>query len=171
MKVRIAGIAHESVVDGPGIRTTVFFQGCLHACPGCHNPQTWRLDGGREYQVDELLNQLKLTPLISGVTFSGGEPFLQAKAAAALGAAIKKRGLNLWVYSGFVWEDLLAKVDQPGYRKLIGLADVIVDGPYRQEERRLSVPFRGSSNQRLILVKEALETGKIVEWQPQRVAI
>ncbi|HYH04502.1 MAG TPA: 4Fe-4S cluster-binding domain-containing protein, partial [Bacillota bacterium] len=87
MKLRIAGIAHESVVDGPGIRTSVFFQGCLHACPGCHNPQTWSRDGGSEYTVAELLTELKLTPLISGVTFSGGEPFLQAKAAAGLGAA------------------------------------------------------------------------------------
>jgi anaerobic ribonucleoside-triphosphate reductase activating protein len=171
MQVRIAGVVNESVVDGPGIRTVIFFQGCPHACPGCHNPETWNFRGGRELSVSDLIRSLKVTPLISGVTFSGGEPFGQAEAASALGASLKALGLNLWVYTGFLWEQLLNNLKKPGYAELINLADVVVDGPFQQELKRSDLSFRGSTNQRLIRVKASLNDGKVVEWYPESVAI
>jgi anaerobic ribonucleoside-triphosphate reductase activating protein len=171
VKVRIAGVVNESVVDGPGIRTAIFFQGCPHACPGCHNPQTWSFQGGQELSILELMRSLKITPLISGVTFSGGEPFGQAEAAANLGAPLKSLGLNLWVYTGFRWEQLLSNLAKPGYSELLNLTDVVVDGPFQKDLKRSDLPFRGSANQRLVLVKESLTSGKIVEWYPESVAV
>ena len=99
--MRLAGIVHESISDGPGIRIVIFFQGCPHACQGCHNPHTWDAMGGSEIDTTELLAGLRFSPLISGVTLSGGEPFAQAEAAVTLAQAAKARGLNLWVYSGY----------------------------------------------------------------------
>jgi anaerobic ribonucleoside-triphosphate reductase activating protein len=171
MLVRIAGVVNESIVDGPGIRIAIFFQGCPHACPGCHNPQTWNFQGGRELSVSELVQSLKVTPLISGVTFSGGEPFGQAEAAVCIGAALKARGINLWVYTGFLWEQLLIDFNKPGYAELLNLADVVVDGPFQQELKRSDLPFRGSANQRLIRVKASLTDGRVAEWYPESVVI
>ncbi len=164
--LRIAGVANESIVDGPGIRDTIFFQGCPHACPGCHNPETWETGGGNEISILDLLSLLIINPLVTGVTFSGGEPFLQASAAAALGGIFKEKGLDLWVYTGFTWEDLLVNTEKPGFKELLKIADVIVDGPFRKELKDNSIKFIGSSNQRLINVKISLETGRIVQWLP-----
>jgi anaerobic ribonucleoside-triphosphate reductase activating protein len=169
--VRIAGIVHESIVDGPGIRLTVFFQGCPHGCVGCHNPQTWDPQGGTVYTTPELIAKVRPNPLERGITFSGGEPFCQAEQAVALGAYFKARGLNLWIYTGFLWEELLAAQAQPGYRDLLRLADVIVDGPFQRELKQLGLLFRGSANQRLINVKASLDNGQVVTWQPERAAI
>jgi anaerobic ribonucleoside-triphosphate reductase activating protein len=165
MKVRIAGISQESVTDGPGVRLVLFFQGCPHACPQCHNPQTWDFSGGEEFEIETLINRLQITRILSGVTFSGGEPFVQAKAAIQIARFIKSQNLNLWVYTGYCWEDLLLNLDKPGYLDLIALSDVIVDGPFRKELRDLSLPYRGSSNQRFILAQQSLEQKRIVLWQ------
>ncbi len=163
---RIAGVATESVVDGPGIRSAIFFQGCPHACPGCHNPDTWRFDGGKEISLTELIRLLDLNPLVTGVTFSGGEPFQQAPVVAILGNYLRKLGLNIWVYTGFTWDFLMANLDRAGYKELIGVAEVLIDGPFVQEQRDLSLLFRGSTNQRLIKVAESMASGSIVLWQP-----
>ena len=165
MKVRIAGITHESVTDGPGIRSVLFFQGCPHGCSGCHNPQTWSFAGGEELEVAQVISSMRLTPLLSGFTFSGGEPFVQAPAVAELASYVKSRQLSLWIYTGYVWEQLLADINKAVYRDLLALADVIVDGPYQKEFRRLGLPYRGSQNQRIIMVAESLQSGKPVEWQ------
>lgn len=164
LRVRIAGVAVESVVDGPGLRSTVFFQGCPHACPGCHNPETWDPGGGKEIDLTELLGLLKLNPLISGVTFSGGEPFSQAIPAARLGSYLKTLGLNLWVYTGYTWDFLVKNSNDRGFKELLDSADVVVDGPFLNEARTFGLPFRGSSNQRLIKVRESIDSGKIIEW-------
>jgi len=166
IRLRIAGVVRESIVDGPGLRHTVFCQGCEHACPGCHNPETWDLQGGETVDGETLLQRIPIHPLISGITFSGGEPFLQAPAVAGLAAYFKKLGLNIWVYTGYRWEDLMNRMDQPGYRELLSVTDVLVDGPFIQSLRTTSHPFRGSSNQRLIAVAQSLDSGAIVEWQP-----
>ncbi len=166
MQVRIAGIVHESVTDGPGLRTTLFFQGCPHACRGCHNPQTWSFSGGQIYDLETWMAGLAINPIVSGATFSGGEPFAQAEAAARIAAYVRSRRMNLWVYTGYVWETLLTRLEAPGYADLLNRTDVLVDGPYQQENRSLSLPFRGSSNQRLIRVQESLQTGQVVEWRP-----
>ncbi len=164
-KARIAGVTTESVVDGPGIRSTIFFQGCLHACPGCHNPETWQDDGGMEISRPELIRLLKLNPLVNGVTFSGGEPFQQAPFAAALGGYLRELGLGLWVYTGFTWESILANLNRPGYLELLEVTDVLVDGPFILEQQDLTLLFRGSANQRLIKVSESLAKGAIALWQ------
>lgn len=167
--LRIASIMAESVTDGAGVRAVVFFQGCPHGCPGCHNPQTWAFDGGEATDTQAVMAQMRLTPLLSGVTFSGGEPFAQAEAAAELAAQVKARGLTLWVYTGYTWEALMALGErQPGAGRLLELADVIVDGPYRKDLRSLALPFRGSSNQRLLNGPESLRQGQPVEWVMER---
>jgi anaerobic ribonucleoside-triphosphate reductase activating protein len=164
--VRIAGVTTESVVDGPGIRSTIFFQGCPHACPGCHNPNTWRFDGGKEISLTELIRLLDLNPLVTGVTFSGGEPFQQAPVVALLGQRLRRAGLNIWVYTGFTWDFLKENLDRAGYKELLEVAEVLIDGPFIQEQRDLSLLFRGSANQRLIKVTESMASGRIVLWQP-----
>lgn len=163
---RIAGVTTESVVDGPGLRSTIFFQGCPHGCPGCHNPDTWRSDGGKEINSTGLLELLKLNPLVTGVTFSGGEPFQQARFAAALGKRLRELGLSLWVYTGYTWEFLLANLNRPGYKELLELAEVLVDGSFIREQQDLGLPFRGSRNQRLIKVQESLAKGSIINLKP-----
>ncbi len=163
---QIAGIVHESVVDGPGLRTTIFFQGCDHACKGCHNPETWDPRGGSSIQLRDLISKLRLNPLISGVTFSGGDPFFQATVAAELGCFLKGQGLNLWVYTGYTWEYLLSHYVNTGFSALLDVTDVLVDGPFQIENKSLKLPFRGSGNQRLINVPESVRTGTIIQWQP-----
>ncbi|NHM28017.1 anaerobic ribonucleoside-triphosphate reductase activating protein [Desulfofundulus sp. TPOSR] len=158
-------MTYESVVDGPGLRDVVFVQGCPHRCPGCHNPDSWDFGGGTEVDVADVLVSLPSSPLITGVTFSGGEPFCQAAALAEVARHAKARGLNLWIYTGYTWEELLDHPD-PAVLRLLALADVVVDGRFVQEEAYLDLPFRGSANQRLIDVRESLNTGNVVLWEP-----
>lgn len=165
LSMRLAGVVHESITDGPGVRSTIFFQGCPHACAGCHNPHTWSSASGKAFTLEVLLAELRLSPLLSGVTFSGGEPFAQAPAAARLANLLKARQLDLWVYTGYVWEQLVADLARPGYAELLRLADVVVDGPYQQALRDLALPYRGSRNQRIILAGPSLAQGSVVEWQ------
>ena len=152
--LRIAGCISDSIVDGPGLRYTVFVQGCPHHCPGCHNPETHPFEGGYLADVEEIVRQVGEDPLLSGVTFSGGEPFCQAAALVALGRRIRALGKNIVIYSGYTFEELLqmGKKD-PAVLALLQLADLLVDGPYLADERDLSLPFRGSRNQRLIDLK------------------
>lgn len=169
LQFRIAGITKESIVDGPGLRHTIFVQGCRHACPGCHNPDTWDLSGGEVVGWTELLNRVPLNPLITGITFSGGEPFLQAEPLSKLAAYFKEKGLDIWVYTGFTWEDLLSGENHSGYLELLQQTDVLVDGPFLKEKRALHLPFRGSDNQRLIRVGPSLSSGAIIPWNPEMV--
>lgn len=161
--VRIAGIKYESVTDGPGLRTTVFFQGCCHNCNGCHNPETWDKLGGVAMEIPELVTRLNLNPIVSGVSFSGGEPFLQAEQACLIAEAIKRQGKSLWVFTGFIWENLFAKPMSPGFLQLLQQTDVLVDGPFKLEQRDLTIPFRGSSNQRVIDVPRSLSNNDLVQ--------
>lgn len=163
MKVQIAGVVAESVSDGPGLRTAIFFQGCKHACSGCHNPQTWRFDGGTNYDLDEFIAQLPDTPLIKGITLTGGDPFYQPLAAAAVASAYQNRGKDVWAYTGFTYEELLAESD-PHRLELLKACSVLIDGPFIQAQLSLDLPFRGSSNQRLIDVRGSLARGQVVEF-------
>lgn len=153
--LRVAGTVAESVADGPGIRYVIFVQGCPRSCPGCHNPQTQPLDGGTEMTAEEILGQIRRDPLISGVTFSGGEPFLQAEALAAIARECHQLGLSVMTYSGWTFEELVAGKNS-AWNQLLAETDVLVDGPYRQELRSFSTKFRGSSNQRLVNVALSL---------------
>jgi anaerobic ribonucleoside-triphosphate reductase activating protein len=149
--MRIAGIVRESIVDGPGLRFTIFAQGCPHKCRGCHNESTHDFSGGYDCELDKILEEIGKNPLLSGVTFSGGEPFCQAEKFYKLGAEIKSRGLNIIAYSGYTLEQLrdLAEKDE-FIGKLLDLVDYLVDGPFILEERDLTLDFRGSRNQRFI---------------------
>ena len=152
-KLRIAGIVKESVVDGEGLRLVIFTQGCLRACEKCHNLQAQPLAGGYEILFSELVEQIKSNPLLDGITFSGGEPFLQAASCARLAKLIKEqcRGLNIWVYSGYYHEELLElAIDNPGVKDLLEQLDVLIDGPYENNLCSPELPFRGSSNQRIV---------------------
>ena len=160
MKLRIAGIVDDSVVDGEGMRLTVFTQGCPHHCVGCHNPNTHSFDGGRDADTDDILAQVKANPLLSGVTFSGGEPFMQPSPLAKLARDIHAQGLDIWSYSGFTLEELLAK-HNPAVDSLLQEVDVLVDGRYEDTQRDLTLCFRGSANQRVIDMNTWRRTGHI----------
>ena len=161
MKIRIAGIANDSIVDGPGFRLTVFTQGCPHRCPGCHNPQTHAFDGGREEDCAKIIEMMKGNPLLDGITLSGGEPFCQSEACAEIARAAHGAGLNVWCYSGYRFEELLD--GKAEWMELLGQVDVLVDGRFELDKRTLECRWRGSSNQRLIDVKRSLEAGAAVE--------
>lgn len=155
LMLRLSGIEPESIVDGPGIRYVVFVQGCPHHCKGCHNPQTHDFKGGYMESQEKLLEEIKENPLVSGVTFSGGEPFCQAEALAQLGKKVKAMGKHLIVYSGYTLEQLLEKgKSEKGVMDLLRTADVLVDGPFIEELKDLNLRFRGSSNQRYIELKD-----------------
>ena len=157
MKIRISGIVNDSIVDGPGFRLAVFTQGCPHHCAGCHNPQTHDFEGGREIDTQEIIEKLRGNPLLDGITLSGGEPFCQGAACAELASAAHALGLNVWAYSGYTYEQLLA--GDAEQRALLAETDVLVDGPFVLPQRTLELRFRGSSNQRLIDVKSSAAAG------------
>ena len=163
MNIRIAGTVPESIVDGPGFRFTVFAQGCFHGCPGCHNPETHDPAGGHWVAVEGLVEAMRKNPLLDGLTLSGGEPFLQVEPCLALAEAARGMGLNVWAYSGYTFERLMA---DPEKKRLLIACDVLVDGPFILSQRTLEKRFRGSKNQRLIDVKRSLEHGEAVLKEP-----
>lgn len=164
--LRLAGIVRESIVDGPGIRFTVFCQGCPHGCPECHNPETHDFSGGKDCSIDRLMEEIDKDPLLAGVTFSGGEPFCQAEAFAEMGKRVKERGLSLTVFSGYTYEKLLemAETDK-AVKGLLDITDILIDGPFVKALKDLTLQFRGSSNQRLIDMNRTREMGEIVIWE------
>ena len=157
MQLRISGIANDSIVDGPGFRYTIFVQGCPHHCPGCQNPQTHDFCGGTLMDTSELLAKIRRNPLLDGVTFSGGEPFCQAGALAELGREIKKMNLNIMTYTGYQYEYLLEhQNDENQYGDLLSVTDWLVDGRFIQSMRSLNLLFRGSSNQRILDIRQSM---------------
>lgn len=161
--IRIAGTVNDSIVDGEGYRYTIFTQGCPHKCVGCHNPHTHDFDGGHMADTADFLQEIDDNMLLSGVTFSGGEPFCQAGPLAELAAAIHQRDLNVWCYSGYTIEQLWEKAQaEPEVRRLLEEIDVLVDGPFIEAQKNLNLSFRGSDNQRIIDMVESREQGKIV---------
>lgn len=167
MMLRIAGTANDSIVDGPGIRYTIFVQGCPHHCEGCHNPNTHSFSGGELIDSMELLEKIKNNPILDGVTFSGGEPFCQAEALAELGRKIKKLGLNIITYTGYEFEYLYENREKNGWGKLLEVTDYLIDGKFISAEKSLEVRFRGSKNQRYLNCRESLSAGKAVETEPE----
>jgi anaerobic ribonucleoside-triphosphate reductase activating protein len=157
--MRIAGLVQDSIVDGPGLRFTVFTQGCPHRCEGCHNPETHDPAGGSERTTAEIIRQMLGNPLTDGLTLSGGEPFLQAADCAEIAEAAKRAGLNIWAYSGWTFEELM-NMTEPAVRQLLELTDVLVDGPFVLSQRSLGIKWRGSKNQRLIDVQRSLAEGR-----------
>lgn len=162
-KLNLSGVVSESIVDGPGIRMTIFTQGCPHHCKGCHNPETWPFEQRHSGDVDKILKVAVNNPILQGLTFSGGEPFCQAEALAELAEKCHKKGLNVMSYTGYTFEELLAGKDEhPEWMRLLENCDYLVDGKFELEQRSLVLLFRGSKNQRFLDVKKSLEAGKAI---------
>ena len=156
-ELRISGIIKESIVDGPGIRFVIFSQGCPHHCKGCHNPSTFDFNGGYIAKIDDLMSEIKKNPLLKGVTFSGGEPFVQAEAFSKIAIQCHLLGLNVISYTGYTFENLVSGFcNHPEWKTLLENIDILIDGPFVEEQKSLMLLFRGSSNQRILDVKRSL---------------
>lgn len=164
MRISLSGVTGDSIVDGLGLRLTIFTQGCLHHCPGCHNPQTHDPEGGSWADTEDILAAAAENPLLDGITLSGGDPFLQPVPCLALAEGAHKIGLNVWTYTGYTWEALWEE-NAPEKIALLKETDVLVDGPFLLAERSLELRFCGSRNQRLIDVKKSLAEDKVVLWE------
>lgn len=159
----ILNILEDTTVDGPGFRTSIYCAGCTHACIECHNPQSWDINNGTMMSTNDIMKIVTADPF-AHVTFSGGDPMYQAKGFTELAKAIKQQtNKNIWCYTGFVFESLLKMKEQ---RELLQWIDVLVDGPFINSKKDLSLLFRGSSNQRLIDVQQSLLQNKVVLWTP-----
>ena len=154
MKLRVLDIVMDTVVDGPGLRASIYLAGCYHKCPGCHNPQSWDMNGGKEMEVDEIVEILKQSGHTK-FTITGGDPFYQPTGLLELVVRIRKEipGSNIWCYTGFLFEDLLDREEMVLILKNI---DVLVDGPFIQELRDETLMDRGSSNQRVLEIPKDL---------------
>ena len=160
MVVRLAAdILPDSILDGSGIRTVIWFQVCLHNCKGCQNPETHDMNGGMVVDIDEIKMKLKNLKYQSGITLSGGDPFFQPEAALEIAKFAKSIGLNVWAYTGFTYEALLSDKSRLDLLKYV---DVLVDGKFMIDKKSLNCKFRGSTNQRLIDVKKSMEAGGVV---------
>jgi anaerobic ribonucleoside-triphosphate reductase activating protein len=147
MKIKVADILYETMTDGPGFRTSIYCQGCGHHCPGCHNPQTWDFNGGKEYTVEELFNIIEADEF-SDVTFSGGDPMFQVEAFTELARMVKnKTNKTIWCYSGYTYEQI---IENPRMSLILPFLDVLVDGQFMIDKRNTDLRFRGSENQRII---------------------
>lgn len=158
--IRLASpLQQDSIVDGPGVRCVLWTQGCPHQCLGCHNPHTHDLQGGILKSVDEILHEMKEMKLQSGITFSGGEPFLQADTLLKVAKTAKELHWNLWAYSGFTYEEIMSNETMKSF---LATLDVLVDGKFMEEQRDYRLRFKGSKNQRIIDVQASLVADKIV---------
>ena len=159
MFIRVAGLVPESFVDGDGIRFAIFFQGCIHKCEGCHNPETHDLNGGFMLDTNFIIANIKKNPLLNGITLTGGEPLLQIAPAIEIARETQLLGLNVWCYTGFDYENLPHNADS-----LLNFVDVLIDGKFIESQRDLELQFRGSRNQRIIDVKKSRLNRKITLW-------
>lgn len=156
--MRILDIVEGTTVDGPGLRTSIYVAGCKHQCEGCHNPQSWDFDGGKDMSMDEVLDVVRENDF--NVTLSGGDPLYMADEVTQLCRRIKNElHKNIWCYTGFVWETIVGK---PEYMPLLETIDVLVDGPFVLGRRDISLFFRGSGNQRIIDVQQSLKQNRVV---------
>lgn len=161
--IRLAQIIPESIVDGPGIRYVLFSQGCKHNCKGCFNQQTHSFEGGKLYNINDIITEIKKNPLLRGVTFSGGDPFEQAEKFSKLAKELHILGLDIWSYTGYTFEHLISNVDKSNsWHDLLTNIDVLVDGRFEEDKKNILLKFRGSSNQRIINVPKSLNQGCVV---------
>lgn len=148
-KVSVLNVIEGTSVDGVGLRTSIYFAGCCHHCEGCHNPHSWDITNGNMVSIRELIEVIRENDF--NVTFSGGDPLYQIKEVTILAKAIKQMlGKTIWCYTGYIYEDIK---DDTKYAELLSNIDVLVDGPFKLNLRDTSLPFRGSSNQRIIYLQ------------------
>lgn len=162
MTLRVLDIIEETMVDGVGLRTSIYVQGCKHNCPFCHNPQSHDFNGGKEYEVDDLVD-IVLADEFADLTLTGGDPMFQVDAVLELCKKVKERSnKSIWLYSGFTMEQIV----QTRYlARILPYIDVVVDGRYVHELRDTDLPYRGSSNQRIIIVDKYLKGESDYEWK------
>ncbi|MCL2866966.1 MAG: anaerobic ribonucleoside-triphosphate reductase activating protein [Clostridia bacterium] len=160
MYIQIYGLQTDSIVDGPGLRYAVFVQGCPHNCHGCHNPDSLNPNGGKPYDTQDIIRFIQKNPLLDGLTLTGGEPFSQSEACLEIAKEAHLMGLNVWGYSGYTYEELMNLSPS-----LLNELDVLVDGPFIQNQCSLSLLFRGSANQRIIDIAKTREAGQVTLWQ------
>lgn len=159
-KIKLCGVVNDSIVDGPGLRYTIFTQGCPHHCLGCHNPQSWDINGGYEENVEKIVQDILKNPLLDGVTLSGGEPFLQCQSLIVLLHQLKlQSSLHIMIYSGYTFEEILQQGQQA--ITLLKLCDTLVDGRFIQTLRSLELIYKGSSNQRIIDIQKSIKEGSV----------
>ena len=160
MKIRLASeeLLTDSIVDGEGLRAVIWTQGCSHHCKGCHNPETWDFKAGFLTDTDTVKKKIDELAMQDGITFSGGDPFFQLDACIDIAKYAKEKGLNIWSYTGFVFEDLLNNAKAKEFLKYV---DVLIDGPFQIDKKSLLATYRGSTNQRIINVKKSLKDGKV----------
>ena len=156
--IRIMDIMHSSSVDGTGFRDVLFVNYCPHRCEGCHNPKTWDKANGRDVNLKEVYDDL-MESSFTNVTFSGGEPFEQAKELTILARARKEGGKSIWIYSGYTFEEIMADETKS---ELLSLCDVLVDGRFDKNKTELNLKFKGSTNQRIIDIPKTLTQGEVV---------
>lgn len=162
MKIRLAAdLQQDSIVDGLGIRTVIWTQGCSHNCPACHNPVTHDFNGGDLVELDDVIYALEFLEGQDGVTFSGGDPMFQAKQCAIIARKVHELGMNVWAYTGFTYEQLIEKGNKDILEFLFEI-DVLIDGKFEINKKSLDLQFRGSSNQRIIDVQNSLENHEVV---------
>ena len=167
MKIRLAGeITTDSVVDGDGLRSVIWCQGCIHNCPGCHNPETHSFDKGILKEVSEVCDEIASLEFQDGITLSGGDPLCQIDACNEIAKFCQCIGLNVWCYTGYKMEDLLRRCKKEmKLKELLENVDVLVDSPFILELKSYDVPFRGSSNQRLIDAKKSILLDEVVIYK------
>jgi len=167
MKIRLAGeMTTDSIVDGEGIRSVIWCQGCIHNCPGCHNPETHSFDTGILRDVDDVCKDIATLEFQDGITLSGGDPLCQIDACLEIAKFCQSIGLNVWCYTGYKMEKLLIRSKkEKKLKELLMNIDVLVDSPFIMELKSYNVPFRGSSNQRLIDPKKSIDLDKIILYK------
>ena len=160
MKINLAGdILFDSIVDGIGLRSVIFVQGCNHRCFGCHNPQSWSFKENIVKTTDEIVREIQENSISLKVTLSGGDPFEQVDQCIDLIQKLKLNGYNdFWIYTGYLWEEI---INCENKKRLLTLADVIVDGKFMEDKKSYELSFKGSSNQRIIDVEKSLKTGVV----------
>jgi len=160
MKIKLAApVQLESLIDGPGIRMVIWNQGCLQHCFNCHNPETWDINQGIEYDIEDIKQIIKkYASTHQGITLSGGDPFLQPEANKILADYAHELGLNVWAYCGLKYEILKLL---PKQEELLNSCDFLVDGPYIDKERDITLKWRGSRNQRIIDIKKTLQDKEV----------
>lgn len=158
-KISVLDILYDTTVDGPGFRTSIYAAGCIHKCLECHNPQSWDYANGQEYSIEELLDIVSVSEF-ANVTFTGGDPLIQVNEFTELAKKIKTfTHKNIWCYTGFTFEQInkSQKLSQ-----ILPFLDVLVDGKYMNNLYNEDLPFRGSSNQRIIDIPKTLQTEEII---------
>lgn len=158
--LRVVDIVDGTTVDGPGFRTSIYFAGCDHHCPGCHNASTWSHSAGADMTIENLISRIEENDF--DVTFSGGDPLCQIDSLIQLAIELKKRGRNIWCYTGYTFEEIVAS---DRLSKILDYVDVIVDGRFVESRKDTALIFRGSSNQRLIDVGSWRDSGQLTLWE------